>query len=278
MKKLLFITFILFSILLDAKLFQLDNVIFVSKFDSEFNTIKKALDYFAFKNDTIASIVIFGSLDCETIKIPEKIKIVNIKGSLAYNIGANDLKKTLFLLDTPEKILLFDHLDNFSIYGTKNFTLFASMCYINDLISDTPEKVFIEIQNSEISGNFLVKNLDENSILFGMNLLNTKKFIYPSNIITAYTLLPNINYLSTSKYSLFYNNYNESTRGFFFVDRIKRDSTRIYGGTIETKKIIVGNGPQITKFFKKGSYAGIIFDDKDTFYFIKDTNQIIKNK
>lgn len=272
---LIFFSFLILLSLNSQNLFSND-VILVSKNDPEFNTITKALEYFDKKNDTIASILVLGTLDFDSIKIPEKIKIVSIKGMLAYNIGANNLNKTVFIIDKPDKILLFDHLDNFSIYGKRKFTLFGAMCYINDLISDTPETIFIELQNSEISGKLLVENWDKSSILFAMNLLNTERFIYPPNIITGYTLLPYINYISTSYFSNFYNNYNESTRGFFFVDKIKKDSTRIYGDSIETERIKVGPGPQVTKFFKKGSFAGIIFDEKDTFYFIKDTLKINK--
>jgi len=129
MKKLLFITFILFSILLDAKLFQLDNVIFVSKFDSEFNTIKKALDYFAFKNDTIASIVIFGSLDCETIKIPEKIKIVNIKDLLLIILERMILKKHSFFWILQKKFFFSTILIIFQFMELK-ISHFLLLCVI----------------------------------------------------------------------------------------------------------------------------------------------------
>jgi hypothetical protein len=272
MKKI-FLTFYLLTLFvsLNSQSFTSKDVILVSKNDTVFNTIDKALKFFEDKNDTIASILILGTLDFDSVIIPEKIKIVNIKGMLAYNIGANNLNKTVFIIDKPDKTLLFDHLDNFSIYGKRKFTLFAAMCYINDIISDTPETTFVELQNSEISGKLSIKNWDRRSILFAMNMLNTERFAYPSNIITGYTLMPYINYISTSFFSSFYNNYNETTRGFFFVDKIKKDSTRIYGGSIETERIRIGSGPQVTKFFKKGSFGGIIFDEKDTFYFVKDT-------
>ncbi|MEO0304662.1 MAG: hypothetical protein ABIM64_05305 [candidate division WOR-3 bacterium] len=277
MKKIFLIfCYLIIFLSLNPQNFSSKDIILVSRNDSMFNTINKALKFFEEKNDSIASILVLGTLDFDSVKIPEKIKIVNIKGMLAYNIGANNLNKSIFIIDKPDKILLFDHLDNFSIYGKRKYTLFAAMCYINDLISDTPETTFVELQNSEISGKLSIKNWDRRSILFAMNLLNTERFSYPSNIITGYTLLPYINYISTSFFSNFYNNYNETTRGFFFVDKIKKDSTRIYGGSIETERIKVGSGPQVTKFFKIGSFGGIIFDEKDTFYFIKDTLQIKK--
>ncbi|MEO0234506.1 MAG: hypothetical protein ABIN39_02235 [candidate division WOR-3 bacterium] len=84
MKKIFLIfCYLIIFLSLNPQNFSSKDIILVSRNDSMFNTINKALKFFEEKNDSIASILVLGTLDFDSVKIPEKIKIVNIKGMLA---------------------------------------------------------------------------------------------------------------------------------------------------------------------------------------------------